>query len=90
MQKFFLAFFTVALMACDNGGKVKADIDTTVNDIKNSAVLDSAEAKGNRFADSLKSKTDAVLDSSKVKSSRVLNNVGNRLKKLSRKLDTTR
>lgn len=90
MRTFFLAFLTTALVACDNSGKIKADVDTAVNDIKNATAVDSIKAKSDRWVDSAKSKGDAVLDSSKRKSGQVLRKVSEELKNLSKKLDSTR
>lgn len=90
MRTFLMALLIVLTAGCNNGGKIKAGLDTTVNDIKASAVVDSVKAEGERVLDSVKAKSKAVADSSKVKGARLLNGVGEGLKKLSKKLDSTK
>ena len=70
MKKFLPFLFVVSLFACDNSGKVKADVDTTVNDLKNSKIVDSVEAKGGRILDTVKNQGQVLLDSAKQKTER--------------------
>jgi len=70
MKKFLSFFFVASLAACDNSGKVKADVDTTVNDVKNSKIVDSVEAKGGRILDTMRNQGQVLLDSARKKTDR--------------------
>ena len=74
-MKVFLAMMVViGLFACENSTSAKVeldstkkDIDTFVNKIENSEVVDSIKSKGGQILDSVKSKGGKLIDKVDIK-----------------------
>ena len=69
MKLFLGMVMTIGLFACENSTSAKAeldstkkDIDTLVNKIENSEVVDSIKSKGGKILDSVKSKGGKLVE----------------------------
>lgn len=69
MKKFLLMILIGGLTACDNSTEIKLELDSTktkidtlVNRVENSKVVDSIKSKGGVILDSVKSKSGKLLN----------------------------
>ena len=92
MKKFLPFVFIAGLAACDDSSKVtietdsiKNKVDTIVNRIENSEVMDSIKSKGGRILDSVKSKSSELWDSTKSKGGRLIDKGEKKLQNLKKK-----
>jgi hypothetical protein len=85
MNKVLAIFLVACLAACDNAGGVKAELDSAVNDVKNSKALDSIEAKGGRILDSVGQKGGELWDSTKSKGGKLIKRADYKLDDLKKK-----
>ena len=89
MKKLLLIVFIAGLAACNNTSKVKIDtdslkskMDTMVNRIENSKVIDSIKLKGGRILDTVEKKGSELWDSTKTKGGRLIDKTDGKLRDL--------
>ena len=69
MKQFLALILLAGLSACDNSSEIQSELDTTkkkldtlVNRVENSEVVDSIKSKGGKLLDSVKSKGGRLMD----------------------------
>jgi hypothetical protein len=74
MKVFFVMVVMAGLVACENSTSVNVDLDSTknkidtfVNRVENSEVVDSIKSKGGVILDSVKSKSGRLIDKVDIK-----------------------
>lgn len=73
MKKILTLLLAVGLLACNNTGEVRIDLDsvkskadTLINKVENSELVDSIRSKGGKIFDTVKSRGGKIIDKAEV------------------------